>query len=64
MPSMHRKRSSNGRRSRIDGRNSGGVHRQVQKTFQSESSRFASENNGDMRWQQTKRNIRNTGKRI
>src|SRR6058998_931265 len=34
-----RSTSSNGRRSRIHGRNSGSVHRQVQKIFQSESSR-------------------------
>src|SRR5579864_7423279 len=42
---MHRKHSSNGRRSRIHGRNSGGVHRQVQKIFRSESFRSVSENN-------------------
>ncbi len=59
MPRMHRKHSSNGRRSRIHGRNSGGVHRQVQKSFQSESFRSVSENNGEMIWQQTKRKIRN-----
>src|SRR5258705_10718335 len=44
---MHRKHSSDGRRGRIHGRNSGGVHRQVQKIFQSESSRSASENKGE-----------------
>ena len=44
VPSMHLKRSSNGRRSRIDGRNSGGVHRQVEKSF--------SENEGEITWQQ------------
>ena len=38
MPSMHRKHSSDGRRSRIHGRNSGGVHRQVQEINQKESS--------------------------
>src|ERR1700685_3390201 len=31
VPSMHRKHSSNGRPSRIHGRNSGRMHRQVQK---------------------------------
>jgi NAD(P)-dependent dehydrogenase (short-subunit alcohol dehydrogenase family) len=36
VPSMHRKHSINGRRSRIHGRSSGAVYRQVQKTFQSE----------------------------
>jgi hypothetical protein len=34
--SLHRKHSSNDRRSRIYGRNSGTVHRQVRKRFQSE----------------------------
>jgi len=47
--SMHRKHSSNGRRSRIHGRNSGGVHRQVQKSFQGESSRSVSEREGTMK---------------
>src|SRR5229473_6308502 len=64
VPSMHRKHSSNGRRSRIHGRNSGGVHRQVQRIFQSESSRSVSENKGEMIWQQAKRETRNTGKDI
>src|SRR4029077_19903107 len=41
---MHRKRRSNGCRSRIHGRNSGDVHRQVQKIFQSEWSGSVSEN--------------------
>jgi hypothetical protein len=41
---MHRKHSSIGRRSRIHGRNSGGVHRQAQKAFQSESTWSVSEN--------------------
>jgi len=36
VPSMHLKHSSDRRRSHILGRNSGGVHRQVQKIFQSE----------------------------
>jgi hypothetical protein len=44
VPGMHRERSSNGGWSRIDGRNSGGVHRQLQKVFQSEWSRSVSEN--------------------
>ena len=47
MPSMHRKHSSNGRRSRIHGRNSGGVHREAQKSFPGESSRSVSENKGE-----------------
>src|SRR6266568_802116 len=64
VPSMHRKHSSNGRRSRIHGRNSGGVHRQVQRIFQSESSRFVSENKGEIRWQQARRETRNTEKGI
>jgi hypothetical protein len=37
---------------------------QVQKIFQSESSRSASENEGEIRWQQAKRGTRNTGKGI
>jgi predicted dithiol-disulfide oxidoreductase (DUF899 family) len=37
------------------GRNSGGVHRQVQKIFQSESSRSVSENKREIRWQQVGR---------
>jgi len=60
-PSMHRKHSISGRRSRNHGRNSGGVYRQVQKIFQNESSRSVSENKGDIRWQQAKRETRNTG---
>src|SRR5260370_41112715 len=64
VPSMHRKHSSNGRRSRIHGRNSGGVHRQIQKVFQGESSRSVSENKGEIRWQQARREARNTGKDI
>jgi len=55
MCGMHRKHSSNRRRSRIHGRNSGGVHRQVQKILQSESSRSVSEDKGEIRWQQAKR---------
>lgn len=37
MPSMHRKRSSDGRRSRIHGWSSGRVHRQIQASFWNES---------------------------
>jgi hypothetical protein len=59
---QHRKHSSNGRRSRIHGRHSGGVHRQGQKIFQSESSQSVSEKKGEIRWQQAKR--RNTGEGI
>jgi hypothetical protein len=55
VPSMHRKHSNNGHRSRIHGRNPGGVHRQVQEIFQSE-------NKGEIRWQQARRETRNTGK--
>jgi hypothetical protein len=49
VPSMHRKHSSNGRRRRIHRWNSGGLHRQVQKVFQSESSWSISENKGEIR---------------
>src|SRR5262249_6443129 len=45
---MHRKYSSIGRRSRIRGRNSGGVHRQVQKIFQTDWPRSASEKEGEI----------------
>ena len=62
--SMHRKLSSNGRRSRIRGRNSGSGHREVQKSLESESSRSISENKGEIRWQQAKRETGNTGKGI
>ncbi len=37
MPRMHRKRSSDGRRSRIHRRSSGGVHRRIQAFLSSES---------------------------
>jgi hypothetical protein len=47
---MHRKRSSDGRRSGIHGRNSGGVHRQIQKIFQGEWSQSVSENQGEIKW--------------
>jgi hypothetical protein len=46
VPSMHRKHSNNGRRSRIRGRNSRGVLRQVEEAFQ------VSANEGELRWQQ------------
>jgi DNA-binding HxlR family transcriptional regulator len=59
---MCRWASNDGRRSRIHGRNSGGVHRQAQKIFQSERSRSVSKNKGEMIWQQAKRETRNTGK--
>jgi hypothetical protein len=52
---MHRKRSSDGRRSGIHGRNSGGVHQQVQEIFQGEWSQSVSENKGEIRWQQPRR---------
>jgi hypothetical protein len=52
---MHRKRSSGGRRSGIHGRNSGGVHQQVQEIFQGEWSQSVSENKGEIRWQQPRR---------
>jgi hypothetical protein len=61
VPSMHRKHSSNRRRSRIHGRNSGGVHGQVQPAFQSESSQSASEIIGEIIWQPAKRETSNTG---
>jgi NAD(P)-dependent dehydrogenase (short-subunit alcohol dehydrogenase family) len=64
VPSMHRKRSSDDRRSRILGRNSGGVHRQVQKIFQREWPRSVSGNKGEMIWQQAKRETRSTRKGI
>ncbi len=51
VPSMHRKHSSNGGRGRIHGRNSGGVHRQVQGIFQSEWSQSVSGKKGEMIWQ-------------
>src|SRR5208283_3163121 len=41
---MHRKCSGNGSRCRIHGRNSGGMHRQVQEILPRESSRSVSEN--------------------
>jgi hypothetical protein len=51
---MHRKRSSDDRWRRIDGRNSGGVHRQGKKIFQREWYQFVSESirkSGEMKWQ-------------
>jgi NAD(P)-dependent dehydrogenase (short-subunit alcohol dehydrogenase family) len=57
VPSMRRKHSSNGRRSWIRGRNSGAVHRQVQKIFRIESFPSVS-NKGEMIWQHAKRETR------
>jgi hypothetical protein len=51
---MHRKRSSDGRWRRIRGRNSGVVHRQGKKIFQSERFQFVLESirkSGEMKWQ-------------
>src|SRR5580700_450121 len=62
--SMHRKRSSDGRRSGIHGRNSGGVHRQIQKISQGEWSRSVSENQGEIKWQQARRETWTTGKGV
>src|ERR1035437_2553402 len=59
---MHRKHSSNGRRSRIHGRNSGGLHRQVQKIFQSELSRSVSENKGENKMATSKERNKERGK--
>src|ERR1700720_4416974 len=64
VPSMQRKHSSDGRRSWIRRRNSGGVHRQVQKSSQSERSQSVSENKGEMIWQQAKRETRSNRKGI
>ena len=64
VPGMPRQHSSNGRRSWVHGRKSGGGHRQVQKILQSEWSRSVSENKGEIRWQQARRETRNTGKGI
>src|SRR5580700_740042 len=64
VPRMHRNHSSDGRRSWIHGRNSGGVHRQVQKSSQSECSRSVSENKGEMIWRQAKRETRSNRKGI
>jgi len=44
-----------GRRSRIHGKDSGAMHRQVQEIFQSEWFQSVSENKGEMIWQQAKR---------
>src|SRR5712664_544024 len=64
VPSMHRKRSSDGRRSGIHGRNSGGVHWEVQEIFQGEWFRSVSKNKGEIRWQQARRETLSTGKGI
>jgi predicted dithiol-disulfide oxidoreductase (DUF899 family) len=47
VPRMHRKYSRIGRRSWIDGRTSGGLHRQIQRVFQSESFQSVSEMKGE-----------------
>ena len=60
VPSMHRKRSSHRRRSRILGRSSGCVHRQAEEIFHSGSSRSVSENKGEIRWQPPRRETWNT----
>jgi hypothetical protein len=64
VPSMHCKHSNNGCRSRIHGRNSSGVHRQVQKIFKNESSQSVLESKGELRWQQARSERRNAGKGI
>jgi hypothetical protein len=46
VPGMHRDHSGNGRRSRIHGRNSRGVLRQIEEAFE------VSENEGELTWQQ------------
>src|ERR1700691_3426801 len=51
VPGMHRKHGSNGRRSQFHGRNSGGLHRQVQEIIRIEWSQSTSENKGAIRWQ-------------
>jgi len=53
--SMHRKRGRDGGGGGIDGRNSGDVHRQIQKIFQGQWSRSVSENQGEIKWQQARR---------
>jgi hypothetical protein len=52
---MHRKRSSDGRKSGIHGRNPGGLRRQIQKLFQGERSQSVSKNQGELKWQQAMR---------
>ena len=48
MPIMYRKHSSHDCRSRIHGRNSGRVHWQLQKIYESESSQSISQNKGEI----------------
>src|ERR1700750_1265634 len=60
---MHRKHTGNGRRSRIRGWNSGGVHRQVQKINHSESSQSVSENKGEIGMANSKERDKEQGKR-
>jgi hypothetical protein len=54
VPGMHRKHSGSSHRSRICGRNSGDVHRQVQKILRANRLGLiqkASESKGEMIWQ-------------
>jgi hypothetical protein len=55
VPSMHRNRRGDGRRSGIDDGSACGVHRQVSKVVQSEGSQFVSKKQGEMKWQQATR---------
>ena len=64
MPRMHRKHTSHRCRSWIHRRNSGGLHWQVQKIFQSEWSRSVFEKKGQMTWQQRKRKKRSAQKSL
>lgn len=64
MPSMHRKHSNDGRRSRIHGRNSGGVHRQVPKLSQSDLSRSVSESKEEMNMATSKERDKGTRMRV
>src|SRR5260221_10432182 len=59
---MHGKHSSNDRRSRIHGRNSGGVHRHVQEIFQGESFWSVSENKGEIKMATSKERDKEHGK--
>src|ERR1700733_3183088 len=62
VPGMYRKRSSNDCRSGIHGRNSGGVHRQIQEVLLGERAQSISENQGEIRWQQPTRKISSSKK--
>jgi hypothetical protein len=48
VPSMYRKRSLDGRRSRLLGRDSGGMHQKIETTFQRESFQSDSAHKGEM----------------